>query len=64
MDESTVRDSEALLMSYARYVDNGEFIEDMLFCEALELTTIVIDIFKKLKTYLDDNQIPMENMIS
>ncbi|XP_042228309.1 SCAN domain-containing protein 3-like [Homarus americanus] len=64
LDESTVRDSEALLMAYVRYVDNGEFIEDMLFCEALETTTIAIDIYKKLKTYLDDKQIPMENIIS
>ncbi|XP_042241793.1 protein ZBED8-like, partial [Homarus americanus] len=64
LDESTVRDSEALLMAYVRYVDNGEFIEDMLFCEALETTTIAIDKYKKLKTYLDDKQIPMENIIS
>ena len=51
LGESTVRDSEALLMAYVRYVDNGEFIEDMLFCKALETTTIAIDIYKKLKTY-------------
>ena len=63
MDESTVKDSEALLMAYVRYVDNREFIEDMLFCEALETTTIANDIYKKLKTYLDDKQIPMENII-
>ena len=70
LDESTVRDSETLLMAYVRYVDNGEFIEDMLFCEALETTTLAIDIciyiylYKKLKTYLDDRQISMENIIS
>ena len=64
LDESTVGDSEALLMAYVRYVDNGEFIEDMLFCKALETTTIAIDIYKKLKTYLDDKQIPVENIIS
>ena len=66
MDEATVRDSEALLMAYVRYVDNGEFIEDMLFCESLEATTIAIDIiyiYNKLKSKLDDKQIPMENMI-
>ena len=64
LDKSTVRDSEALLMAYVRYVDNGEFIEDMLFCKALETTTIAVDIYKKLKTYLDDKQIPVENIIS
>ena len=36
----------------------------MLFYEALQTTTIAIDIFKKLKTYLDDKHIPMENIIS
>ena len=39
----------------------------MLFCEALETTTIAINIYiyiRKLKTYLYDKQIPMENMIS
>ena len=49
LDESTVRDSEALLMAYVIYVDNGEYIEDMPFCKALETTTITIDIDNKLK---------------
>ena len=47
LDESTVRDSEALLMVYVRNVHNGEFIEDMLYCEALETTTISIDIYMR-----------------
>ena len=35
-------------MAYVRYVNNGEFIEEnMLFCKALETTTIAIDIYKK-----------------
>ena len=45
-------------MTYVRYA------EDMLFCEALETTTIAIDIYKKLKTYLNDKQIAMGNIIS
>ncbi len=64
MDESTVRDSEALLMAYVRYIDNEEFVEDMLFCESLESTTTAIDIYSKLKKYLDENQISMENITS
>ena len=35
----------------------------MLFCETLETTTIAIDIYKKVKNYLEDKQIPMENII-
>ena len=29
-------------MAYVRYVDNGEFIEDMLFYEALESTMLLV----------------------
>ena len=39
IDESTVRGSEALLLAYARYVQNGQFMEEMLFCEGLKTTT-------------------------
>jgi hypothetical protein len=49
MDESTVRNSEALFMVSVRYTDNGEFIEEMLFCEELKTTTTVIDIYNKHK---------------
>ena len=45
LDDSTVGDSEALIMAYVRYADNGEVIEDMQFSEALETTTIAIDIY-------------------
>lgn len=64
MDETTLRDSEVVLMAYVRYIDNGEFNEEMLFCEALETTTTAIDIYNKLKIYLDKNQIPMKNITS
>ncbi|XP_038669045.1 SCAN domain-containing protein 3-like [Scyliorhinus canicula] len=64
MDESTVRDSEALLLTYVRYIDKGEFAEEMLFCKSLETTTIATDIYNKLKHYLDVNNIPMENITS
>ncbi|XP_038656942.1 zinc finger BED domain-containing protein 5-like [Scyliorhinus canicula] len=64
MDDSTVRDSEALLLTYVRYIDKGEFAEEMLFCKSLETTTTATDIYNKLKHYLDVNNIPMENITS
>ncbi len=64
MDESTFRDSEALLLAYVRYVDMEEFQEEMLFCQSFESTTTAIDIYGKLKNYLDINQIPKENILS
>ena len=50
-------------MAYVRHVDNGQFIADMLFCEALETTSITINIYKKLKTYLDDKHTNGEHYI-
>ncbi|GFX83102.1 SCAN domain-containing protein 3 [Trichonephila clavipes] len=59
MDESTLRDSEAALITYVRYIDKGHFAEEMLFCKILESTTTSKDIFNKLNKYLDVNDIPM-----
>ncbi|GFV94966.1 zinc finger BED domain-containing protein 5 [Trichonephila clavipes] len=64
MDESTLRDSEAVLITYVRYIDKGHFAEEKLFCKRLESTTTSKDIFNKLKNYLDVNDIPMQNRIS
>ncbi|XP_076042678.1 zinc finger BED domain-containing protein 5-like [Oratosquilla oratoria] len=64
MDEATVRNSEALLLTYVRYIDKGEFAEEMLFCKSLETTTTATDIYNKLKHYLDINMIPMKNITS
>jgi hypothetical protein len=62
-DESTVRNSEAVLLAYVRYTDNGEFAEEM-FCAALKTTTTGTDTYNKLKNYLDEAQIPMKNITS
>ncbi len=39
IDESTFAGSTALLMAYVRYVEDGSFHEEMLFCESMEMTT-------------------------
>ncbi|XP_023213182.1 SCAN domain-containing protein 3-like [Centruroides sculpturatus] len=64
MDESTLRDSEAVLITYVRYIERGQFAEEMLFCKQLESTTKSRDIYNIFKCYLDDNEIPMKNVIS
>ncbi|GFX19223.1 SCAN domain-containing protein 3 [Trichonephila clavipes] len=65
VEESTLRDSEAVLITYVRYIDKGHFVEEMLFCKRLESTTTSKDIFNKLKkNYLDVNDIPMKNITS
>ena len=61
LDESTVRASEAVLLTYVRYIDNGEFAKAMLFCGSLAAPILP---YNKLKIYLDENQILMENIVS
>ncbi|GFQ86541.1 SCAN domain-containing protein 3 [Trichonephila clavata] len=63
LNESTLRDSEAVLIIYLRYVYKGNFAEEM-FCKSLESTTTSKDIFNKLKTFSDSNNIPMKNITS
>ena len=36
MDETTLRNSEAILLAYARYIDKGGFAEEMVFCKSLQ----------------------------
>lgn len=45
LDETTLTDSKAVLMSYVRYIDKGEFVEEMLFCKLLKSTTTSKDIY-------------------
>ena len=62
LDESTIRDSEALLLAYVRFIENGAFHEEMLFCASFETTAM--DIYNKVKHYFNSNAIPIENLLS
>ncbi|CAB4054779.1 unnamed protein product [Lepeophtheirus salmonis] len=52
-----------LVETHARYIDKGEFAEEVLFNKSLETTTSAADIYGKLTNYLHGNNIPMENII-
>jgi len=64
MDESTLRDSDLILITYVKYIDKGDFGEEMFFCKSFESTTTTEAIYSKPKNYLHVNNIPMENIIS
>ncbi|XP_042239164.1 SCAN domain-containing protein 3-like [Homarus americanus] len=64
LDETTVRDSEALLHAYARFQHNSKFMEEMLFCESLKTTTTAQDIYNVVRKYLADNNILISNIVS
>lgn len=55
---------KVLLLTFPKYIDNGEFAEEMIFCKSLETITTTIDIYRKLKNFLNVNSIPRENIIS
>ena len=64
MDKSALRDSEVVLLAYARYIDKGEFSEEIVFCISLQTTTSAANIYGTLKNYLHANNMPMENTTS
>ena len=64
LDESTVRDSEALLLSYVRFKQGSEFVEEIHFCESLKTITTARDIYAVVKQYFIENSIPISNLIS
>ena len=47
-----MRDSEALLLANVRYIDKGEFTEEILFSKSLESTTTTNVMYDKLKPTL------------
>jgi hypothetical protein len=43
MDDSTVRNTEAVLMVYVRYIDHGDFSAEMMLWETLETVATAND---------------------
>ena len=39
-----LRDSEAILLASAKYINNGAFAEEMVFCKSLQIITSAADI--------------------
>ena len=64
LDETTVSGSQALLMAYVRYISDGLFHEEMLFCRSLENTTTALEIYNSVCGYFAEQDIPMTNVIS
>jgi hypothetical protein len=52
MDESTLRDSEAVLITYVRYIEKEHCAEEMLLRKSLESTTTSKDVYNKLNKLL------------
>ena len=64
LDETTVCNSEALLLAYVRFQYDSQFMKEMLFCESLQTTITAKDIYNVVKKFMTDNDIPFNNLIS
>ena len=63
LDESTLRDNQALLVAYVRYIHNGVSKEEMLFSKPLETDTRGETIFIVVKKFSEEKNIPIGNII-
>lgn len=66
VDESTLRDSEALLLAYVRYIDKeiDEFKEDLLFARQLISDTKGSSIYKVVVEFFEEKAIPLINLLA
>ncbi|XP_063312646.1 zinc finger BED domain-containing protein 5-like [Pelobates fuscus] len=65
LDESVIADNNALLMTYVRYLDeNNTLQEEMLFTVNLITDTKGLSIFNAVKSYFAKNNIPLNNIVA
>ncbi|XP_076372972.1 zinc finger BED domain-containing protein 5-like [Tachypleus tridentatus] len=64
LDESTLRDNEAILLAYVRFNNDEGPKEEMLFAKSLLTDTKGETIFNEVVTYFQKNNIPLKNIIA
>ncbi|XP_076047489.1 zinc finger BED domain-containing protein 5-like [Oratosquilla oratoria] len=57
LDESTDVANKAQLLVYIRFISEGKFVEEILFCKAMTGRTTGKDIFRILDEYMEQNSI-------
>ena len=63
IDESTLRNSESLLLCYVRFISNGEMKEDLLFSKLI-LNYKRLTVYEEIKNYFELKSIPLENLVA
>ena len=61
LDESTDVSSCAQLLVFARYIKDGDFKEEFLFCHCLESTTRGEDVFTEVSEYFERRGLSWNN---
>lgn len=64
LDESTLPNNEALLLSYVRFIKDEKICQELLFARNLETDTKGETIFDTLEKFCDEKEIPLKNIIS
>lgn len=64
LDESTDISGKSQIISFIRFVNENEIIEQFLFCRELQTTTTGTDIFKAVNNYFEENNMLWSNCIS
>uniref|UniRef100_A0A5S6QEN2 DUF4371 domain-containing protein n=1 Tax=Trichuris muris TaxID=70415 RepID=A0A5S6QEN2_TRIMR len=64
LDETTLQDSDALLMAYVRFFNAKELVEEMLFVRRIRTDTKGATIFEEVRGFFEENGILMENIIA
>ena len=62
LDESTDVSSCAQLLVFARYIKDGDFKEEFLFCQCLETSTKGEDIFHQVSDYFENMGLSWKNV--
>jgi len=62
LDESTDVSNCSQLLVYVRYIFEGDFKDEFLFCKTLETTTTARDVFNEVGSFLQNHDISWENI--
>ncbi|XP_040289892.1 protein ZBED8-like [Bufo bufo] len=62
LDESTDMANCSQLLVFVRYINDGDFKDEFLFCKPLETTTTAHDVFDKVGSFLKEHQISWEKV--
>ncbi|KAG9494296.1 hypothetical protein GDO78_001910 [Eleutherodactylus coqui] len=65
IDESMVRDNEALLLAYIRFINwNEEVVEELLFTRNLTTDTKGSSIYRRVEEFFQEIDIPLTNVLA
>ncbi|XP_014389407.1 PREDICTED: LOW QUALITY PROTEIN: protein ZBED8-like [Myotis brandtii] len=62
LDESTDVANCSQLLVYMRYINDGDFKDEFLFCKPLEITTTACDVFDAVCSFLKEHKISWEKV--